>query len=56
MADIGPGPDIDMALETALDADTISADGGVRAVGEVCGCCELFEAKVGNDGCCDAGR
>lgn len=41
---------------TACDAATKSAEGGVRAVGDGCGWCELFEEKVGKDDCCGVVR
>lgn len=45
-----------MALDTACEAAAISVDGGVRAVGEGRGCCELLEPKVGKDDCCGVVR
>ena len=56
MPDICPEPGIDMALDTACDAATISLEGGERAVGEGRGCCELFEVKVGKLDCCGVVR
>jgi len=56
MPDICPGAEMDIARDTACDAAIMSADGGVRAVGEGCGCCELLGAKLGKEDCCGVVR